>query len=175
MEELVKRAKAGDEKAMIDLLEKFKFFIYKQGGKYKIPSYDFEDLVQHGYLSVIKAVKLYNPERKSFTTYCNNSVINNFNALLKGEIKHYREVQDENLLDSQVYDFTLEDEVIAYEEAKKLIKALEKLQNKEKELIYAVYMEGMTLKAAASVKKIKYRSAIEMKKNSLAKLRQYFL
>ena len=92
IEKLVKRAKNGDRAAMDEIIEKFRYFVIKQSGKYKIPSYDFEDLVQHGYLSIIKAVKLYKPGRSSFTTYCTNAVINNFNALLRGQIKHFRGV-----------------------------------------------------------------------------------
>ena len=139
----------------------------------KIPSYDFDDLVQHGYLSVIKSVKLYKVEKRSFTTYCTNAVINNFKALLKGQIKHYREVQDDNIIDLKEYDFTLEDEIIAYDEAQKVNKAMDKLESIEKDIIRLVYIEGKTLKEAAADCDINYRKAIEIKKEALNKLRKY--
>ena len=173
MEELVKRAKNDDRAAMDEILEKFKYFIYKQAGKYIIPSYDYEDLVQHGYLSIIKAVHLYNLDKKCFTTYCTNAVINNYNALLKGKIKHYREIQDENILDMQVYDFTLEDEVIAYEQTKKLQVALDNLPELERRIIYGVYIEGMNLKEVAADCDVNYRKAIDLRKKSLVKLKGY--
>jgi len=173
IEELVKKAKNYDRAAMDEILEKFKYFVYKQAGKYIIPSYDYEDLVQHGYLSIIKAVHQYNLDKRSFTTYCTNAVINNYNALLKRKIKHFREIQDQNILDMQVYDFTLEDEVIAYEQTKKLQVALDNLQELERRIIYSVYMEGMNLKEAAADSDVNYRKAIEIRKKSLIKLRDH--
>ncbi|MCD3218208.1 sigma-70 family RNA polymerase sigma factor, partial [Clostridium botulinum C] len=55
MENIIKRAKEGDRASIISIIEKYKPFIFKIAHKYNIPGYDFEDLVQHGYLSVIKA------------------------------------------------------------------------------------------------------------------------
>lgn len=173
IEELIKRAKAGDSTAVNEIIEKFSYFLVKQAAKYRIHSYDFDDLVQHGYLSVIRAVHLYKIGRGSFTTYCTNAVINNFKALLKGEIKHLREVQDDNMIDLKIHDFTLEDEVIAYDEAQKVRKALDKLQGIEKNIIKAVYIEGKTLKEAAAECDLNYRKAIEIKKEALNKLRKY--
>lgn len=173
MEDLVRKAKEGDKFAMEELLNRFKFFIYKQAGKFSIPSYDFDDLVQHGYLSVINAVKLYNPEKNSFTTYCTNGIINNFNALLKGKIKHFREVQDEGILNSKVCEFTLEDEIIAYEETLNLKKAMVKLNYQEQNILNLVYVKGLTLKEAAALCDVKYRVAIEIRKIALGKLKQF--
>lgn len=173
IEELVKRAKDGEISAINEIIEKFSYFIIKQAAKYKVPSYDFDDLVQHGYLSVIKSVKLYDIGKRSFTTYCTNAVINNFNALLKGQIKHYREVQDDNIIDLKEYDFTLEDEVIAYDEAQKIRRAMEKIEGIEQDIIKAVYIDGKTLKEAAFDYNVNYRKAIEIKKEALNKLRKY--
>ncbi|WP_341429634.1 sigma-70 family RNA polymerase sigma factor [Clostridium magnum] len=173
IEELIKRAKGGDSTAVNEIIEKFKCFIIKQAAKYRIPSYDFDDLVQHGYLSVIKAVNLYKTGRGSFTTYCTNAVINNFKALLKGEIKHLREVQDDTIIDLMPYEFTLEDEVIAYDESQKVNRALDKLESIEKDIIRLVYIEGKKLKEAAADCDINYRKAIEIKKEALNKLRKY--
>ncbi|WP_049781926.1 sigma-70 family RNA polymerase sigma factor [Clostridium ljungdahlii] len=158
---------------MDSIIAKFTCFIIKKAYKYNIPSYDFDDLVQHGYLSVIKAVKLYKIGKGSFTTYCTNSIVNNFNALLKGQIKHFREVQDEGVLSIQPYDFTLEDEVIAFDQAEKIKLALCKLQDIEIKVIKSVYMEGRTLKETAEMLNIKYRHAIEIKKSALNKLKKY--
>ena len=172
IEELLKSARSGDENSMNEIIKKFTYFIIKKASKYKIPSFEFEDLVQQGYLSVIKAVKLYKMGSGSFTTYCTNSIVNNFNALLKGQIKHYREIQDEGILSVQPYDFTLEDEVIAYDEAYKINIAADKLPDIEKKVVKLVYIDGETLKKTAEILNINYRKAIEIKKESLNKLKQ---
>lgn len=173
IEELVKRAKNEDRVAVEEIIGKFKYFVIKQASKYSIPSYDFEDLVQHGYLSIIKSIHLYNTGRGSFTTYCTNAVINNFKALLKRQIKHYREIQDENAINLETYDFTLENEVIAYEEVAKVKKALDNLQGTEKRIIESVYIKGTTLKKAAADCGINYRKAIKVRREALRKLRNY--
>ncbi|MCB2357017.1 helix-turn-helix domain-containing protein [Clostridium estertheticum] len=59
LETLVEKAKNGDRKSLMVIIEKYKFLIIKLASTYHIPSYEFEDLVQQGYLSVIKAVKIY--------------------------------------------------------------------------------------------------------------------
>lgn len=173
IEKLVKRAKEGDSSAVNEIISKFSCFVIKEAAKYRIPSYEFEDLIQHGYLSIIRAIYLYKIGKGSFTTYCTNAVINNFKALLKGRIKHLREIQDDSIINLKVYDFTLEDEVIAYDEAQKVRKALDKLQGIEKDIIEVVYIKGQTLKEAAADFNINYRRAIEIKKEALNKLRKY--
>ncbi|MDF2950195.1 MAG: polymerase sigma factor, sigma-70 family [Sedimentibacter sp.] len=171
MEALVKSAKEGNNEAMETILNKFNYFIMKHGAKYIIPSHEFEDLIQHGFLSIIKAVQLYKLGSNNFTTYCNNSIINNFKALLKGHIKHYREIQDESILGIQVYDFTLEDEVIAHEETKRAIAVLNSFPEEEKQIIYGVYIQDKTLKEVAATCNIKYRQAVELKRKELEKIR----
>ena len=92
LESLVEKAKNGDRIALMDIIERYKFLIIRLAVSYHIPSYEFEDLVQQGYLSVIKAIGMYKLGSNSFNGYCINSIKTNFKALLKGKIKHYREV-----------------------------------------------------------------------------------
>lgn len=171
MENLVKNAKEGDSDSMTVILNKFKYFIIKHAKKYVVPSHDFEDLIQHGFLSIIKAVQLYKLGSNNFTTYCSNAIINNFKALLKGHIKHYREVQNEAILNIQVYDFTLEDEVIAYDETKRAIKLLNSLPEEERNILSGVFLQNKTLKEVAAAYDINYRQAVEIKRKALIKLR----
>ncbi|OBR89956.1 sigma-70, region 4 [Clostridium ragsdalei P11] len=77
------------------------------------------------------------------------------------------------MLSIQPYDFTLEDEVIAFDQAEKIRLSLNKLQDIEIKIIKSVYMEGRTLKETADILNIKYRHAIEIKKSALNKLKKY--
>lgn len=171
MEKLVKKAKEGDSNSMTIILNKFNYFIIKHAKKYIVPSHDFEDLIQHSFLSIIKAVNLYKLGSNNFTTYCNNAIINNLKALLKGHIKHYREVQDDGILSIQTYDFTLEDEVIAHEETRQAIKLLKTLSEEEQNIIFGVFLQNKTLKEVAATYDINYRRAVEIKRKALIKLR----
>ncbi|MFT8314023.1 MAG: sigma-70 family RNA polymerase sigma factor [Clostridium sp.] len=172
METLVKSARNGSNESMEIILNKFNYFIIKHAGKYIVPSHDFDDLIQHGFLSIIKAVYLYKLGSNNFTTYCTNAIINNYKALLKGHIKHFREVQNEAILGLQVYDFTLEDEVIAYDETKRIMEALDKLPTQERNIVSGVYIQRRPLTEVAATYDINYRKAVEIKKKALNRLRQ---
>ena len=116
MEKLVEKAKNRESGATEEIIEKFKYLIFKESSRYHVPGYELEDLVQHGYLSVIKAIDMYKLGSNSFNGYCINAIKLNFKALLKGQIKHFREVPNNEMLDFDTvanYEFTLEDEVIA--------------------------------------------------------------
>ena len=92
MEKLVEKAKNKDEVATGEIIEKFKYLILKEASRYHVPGYELEDLVQHGYLSVIRANAMYKLGSNSFYGYCICAIKMNFKALLKGEIKHFRGV-----------------------------------------------------------------------------------
>ncbi|NFU18798.1 sigma-70 family RNA polymerase sigma factor, partial [Clostridium botulinum] len=83
MYQLVKRYRSGEDAILKDIIDKFVPIILKEAAKYKIKCYDYEDLVQHGYLSVIKAVNMYKGNGNSFKYYCIKSIKQNYRALLK--------------------------------------------------------------------------------------------
>ena len=142
--------------------------------RYHIPGYELEDLVQHGYLSVIKAISMYKLGSNSFNGYCINAITMNFKALLKGEIKHYREMPSNEVLDFDTaidYEFTLEDEVIAYEEVKKLYAALDKLKPLEREVIERFYIKNESIGEIACDSHKSYYYFARIKKKALEKLR----
>ncbi|MBZ9689790.1 sigma-70 family RNA polymerase sigma factor [Clostridium estertheticum] len=174
MEKLVEKAKTKEESATEEIMEKFKYLIFKEASRYHIPSYDFEDLVQHGYLSVLKAIAMYKLGSNSFNGYCVNSIKMNFRALLKGQIKHFRETPNSEMLDFDTigdYEFTLEDEVIAYEEVKKLYVALDKLNPTEREIVEKYYILDQSLGEIACDSDKSYHQFALMKKKALKKLR----
>ena len=178
IEELVSKAKTGDEGAAQEIINKYKYLILKEASKYKIPSYEFEDLVQQGYLSVIKAIALYKLGSNSFNGYCINSIKTNFKALLKGKVKHYREVPNEEPISPSIataaeYSFTLEDQVIAYEEVKRLYAALKKLDPIEREVVTRFYFLQDSLKEIACEGDNSYYHYLKIKNKALEKLKKY--
>lgn len=173
MESLIKKAKEGDGASIILVVEKYKPFIFKCACKYNIPGYDFEDLVQHGYLSVIKAIHKYTLGSNSYNGYFISSISLNFKALVKGEIKHFREIPDENIMDKDdYYDFTLEDEIIAYNEVEKLYRSLDKLQPMEREIINRHYINGESFREIACSLDVKYDSVIYLKKKGFLRIQK---
>ncbi|MBU3158346.1 sigma-70 family RNA polymerase sigma factor [Clostridium frigoris] len=174
MEKLVEKAKNGDRGATELIIGKFNYLIFKESSRYHIPGYDTQDLIQHGYLSVIKAIALYKLGSNSFNGYCINAIRMNFRALLKGEIKHFREVPNSNMIDfdaQEHYEFTLEDEVIAYDEAKNLYIALNTLEPFERYIIERYYIMGHSLTEIASTTDKSYHQYVRIKKKALEKLK----
>ncbi|MBZ9634664.1 sigma-70 family RNA polymerase sigma factor [Clostridium sp. FP1] len=175
MEKLVEKAKTKEGNSTEEIIEKFKYLIFKEASKYHIPSYNYEDLVQHGYLSVLKAIAMYKLGSNSFYGYCINAIKMNFKALLKGQIKHFREVPNNEMLDfdtSGDYEFTLEDEVIAYDEVKKLYVALDKLDPPERDILKRYYVLDQSLGEIACDMDKSYHQFARMKRKALEKLRR---
>jgi len=174
MEKLVEKAKNKEDGATETIIEKFKYLIFKEATRYHIPGYDAQDLIQHGYLSVIKAIAMYKLGSNSFNGYCINSIRLNFKALLKGEIKHFREVPNSDMIDFDGlgnYEFTLEDEVIAYDEVKKLYVALGKLDHFERTILERYYIIGHSLGEIACDSDKSYHQFARIKRKALDKLK----
>lgn len=161
----------GDTCALEKILENFTPFILKEASKWSIKCYDYCDVVQHGYLSIIKACNKYSKNGDNFTFYLIKSIKNNYKCLLKGEIKHHREIPDEFILNKcNNYDFTLEDQVIAYGKIEKLNNALDKLSFNERYIIDSFYIGNKSMVEIASTLDKSYNSTRYTKDNAIKKL-----
>jgi len=175
MEQLVEDAKKSKHGASQQIIENFKYLVYKESMRYHIPGYATDDLIQHGYLSILKAISMYKLGSNSFNAYCINSIRMNYKALLKGEIKHFREVPNNDMLDFDAtgnYEFTLEDEVIAYEEVKKLYFSLDTLEPFERSILERFYIQGQSLGEIACDSDKSYHYFARIKKKALVKLKK---
>ncbi|MHB9949155.1 RNA polymerase subunit sigma [Clostridium botulinum] len=166
MHQLIKKYKEGDNRALQKIIDNFIPLILKEASKYKIKCYDYEDLVQHGYLSVIKAANMYKGEDKNFKFYCIKAIKQNYKALLKCEIKHHREIPQEN--DIYSYEFTVEDEILAYEKTKEIYKALDNLNKDERAVIEGFYFKNKTIENIAKENNKSYNN-IRYKKDKIIK------
>ena len=166
MYQLIKKYREGDNRALQKIIDNFIPLILKEASKYKIKCYDYEDLVQHGYLSVIKAANMYKGEDKNFKFYCIKAIKQNYKALLKGEIKHHREIPEDR--DIYPYEFTLEDEILAYEKTKEVYNALDSLTKNERNIIEGFYFKDKTIKNIAEDNNRSYNS-IRYEKNKIIK------
>ncbi|MGK0469529.1 sigma-70 family RNA polymerase sigma factor [Clostridium sp.] len=174
MEKLVQMAKTKECGATEQIIDKFKYLIFKESTRYHVPGYNTEDLIQHGYLSVIKAIAMYKLGSNSFNGYCVNAIRMNYRALLKGQIKHFREVPNSDMLDLDRlgnYEFTLEDEVIAFDEAKKLYVAIATLEPLEREIINNYYFLERPLGEIACDGDKSYHQVARLKNKALKKLK----
>ncbi|MCR1935003.1 sigma-70 family RNA polymerase sigma factor [Clostridium tepidum] len=175
MYKLLEKYRNGDVEALSKIIENFVPLILKEASKWRIQCYEYEDLVQHGYLSVIKAVNMFKGEESKFVPYCINAIKTNYKALLKGEIKHHREIPNENILNKgNEYMFTIEDEIIAYEKIKEIYEALDALTLEEKNIINDFYFKNKTIDKIAKENNKSYNN-IRYKKDKIIKKLQYTL
>ena len=172
MENLILKGKQGDKEALEKIINYFIPLILKEASKYIIKCYDYEDLVQHGYLSVIKAVNMYKGEPQWFIPYGIRAVILNYKALLKKEIKHHREIPDEFINDNEDYLFTLEDEILAFQKTEDLYKALDSLSEAEREIIKSFYIKEQSLEEIAATTNKTYNNVRYTKAKVIKKLQK---
>ncbi|SHH72865.1 sigma factor [Clostridium grantii] len=116
MENLLKKAKNNDWKAIQEIINKYMPLVLSESSKYDIPGYDFEDIVQHSILSIIKSIKLYKTGLNSFDSFVVTNIKSNNTKLLKSKMKHNREIQNLNNMEisEESYVFTIGDQAIAY-------------------------------------------------------------
>ncbi len=174
IEDLVIRAKDGDSEAVNNIIERYKGLIIKEAARYSIPSYEFEDVIQHGYLTVIKSIKLYKTNSKTFNGYVINAIKNNIGYLLRGNIKHFREVPDDEIAGKceLCSTLTIEDQMIAYEQVKKLYAALDQLNEEERIIIEEFYIKETKLNVLGVKMNSSYRNLSYRKKKALDKLQK---
>lgn len=170
--QMVRKAKEGDEAAIQGLIEQYKPFIIKTCGKFKIPSYDFDDLVQYSYLSVLRAIKLYNFGKVHFTSYVMTAISNNLGDLLRKSVKLYREMQEEEgfTFDYEDQSFKVESRILEKEKREELSRALKSLNNDEREIIEAYYAKKMPMVAIAEIHGYSVSGIVKKKKRILKKI-----
>lgn len=76
---------------------------------------------------------MYKGEDKNFKFYFIKAIKQNYKALLKSKIKHHRKIPEDKYI--YPYEFTLEDEILAYEKIKELYKASDSLNKNVKKFV----------------------------------------
>lgn len=183
IENLVIKGKTEDKLAVSELIEKFTPLIMKMVSSIYIKGYEKEDLIQMGYLSIIKAVREFDLDRgSSFLSYVYNVIRKNYYNEIRMVAKSNYETSYEKLIEEGRYsnlsninvEKSVEDEVIRRKEICNLRAALDKLTKEEKELIRFSYGLGYGgLKKYSELYKIKYGTAQKRKNVVFIKLRGF--
>lgn len=180
VEALVLKAKHGDRCAILDLIDHYKPFIEKAIRKVSLSSFDKDDLMQIGYVSLINSLNKYKEGSNSFCGYAYRAIVNSINYTVRSNVKHNNVSLNKplgnsnniglvDLLEDQI---NLEDTLLAQETNKNIRHALKSLSKKELELIILLYYSKVSLKKYATQKNISYQTAVRRKKAVLKKLRE---
>jgi len=161
------------------IVERFTGLVVKTARGIYVKGQEFQDLIQIGRLSIIKAVNMFDDSKgKGFTSYVKNAIIKNFYYLIRGTVKtasccslNSLNSQGIEIMECIVSEENVEEQIIENEEAAALNRALRELSEKEREIIEWFYIQNKALGQYAEEKGIGYRTAIDRKKRALEKLK----
>ncbi|MBD7911899.1 MULTISPECIES: sigma-70 family RNA polymerase sigma factor [Clostridium] len=83
IESLVSLCKSGDIKSKENLISEFTPFIINFSSKAFIDGYDFEDIQNECYITLLHAIEMYNPVSHRFVAYATNAIKNSIYAIVK--------------------------------------------------------------------------------------------
>ncbi|MBB6713491.1 sigma-70 family RNA polymerase sigma factor [Clostridium gasigenes] len=183
--ELLLLAKNGDEKSKEKLVAKYYGLIIHQTKSIFLNGYTFEDLVQTGIQSVLKAINSFDINKgiESFNAYIFWAIKNNFNYLCRNEIRHSQclslnivmgdDMESIDLIESKE---TVEDIVFKTVTLKELRFGLQLLDKEELELISFLYLNDSNdnkqyLSKYAQLKGKDYYYCTSLKKRALKNLK----
>lgn len=181
IESLVLEAKQGNKDALQEIIERFKPFVFKNARCIFISGMDMDDLIEEGYVSIIKAVSNFDMSKNSsFTSYVMYAVKNNYFYSIRKCARYNSNISMQTptgegveLGDVFEDDSDIEGDYIHAEDLERLRLALDKLPFEEKaEALLYFNTEGITLKEIAAQKGIKYTTLVKRKNALVLKLRK---
>lgn len=184
IEACVIRAKSGNEKDLLKLIEQFTPFIYKTANSFNIRNYDTDDLAQIGCIAVMKAVIKYKIGSHTFSSYAFNSIKNELKYAARTNTKANKDLSINTPVDKAGFNDTefvdcleapdnLEEDLIKNESMKELGQAVALLSEEELELIKMVYYNEMPLIKYAENKNFNYQKVARRRRRILDKLGIY--
>lgn len=183
IEQLVTKAKLGDNNAKEELVMEFTPFIDSLSRKTFIYSYDSDDIKNECFKILFNCVSLYNLNSHRFVAYAINGIKKSINDLIKKNLNRSAFEglpalsNNENRIKDIIYskDLNIEDFLCNKEGYEKINSALDNLNIQEKLLVDFVFLKGNTLTNYAYRNNISYVAANRRKRNTLKKLRNQIL
>ncbi|MGG7164539.1 sigma-70 family RNA polymerase sigma factor [Clostridium ihumii] len=176
LNELVCKAKVGNDDCKLELMNLVTRYIHKLSKSSFIPDSDKEDFVMIGYLSVLNSIKKFSPDKGDFVNYAIRSIKFNFYDNLR--INKYNSTVS---LSTEIDDgLTLEDVLASPESSSNVYMrddinlALHSLTDEEKKLFYhCIIKNDFTLMEYAKFLGVDYRHVLYLKNKALSKMKKF--
>lgn len=109
-EQVVELAKSGDENAYSHIITRYRNLVYNRVKAYYIKGADEDDLIQEGMIGLYKAVKDFNPEMSSFSSFAKLCVSRHVITSVKNSTRNkHMPLNSYISLDAQRHDDTSEE------------------------------------------------------------------
>lgn len=133
-----------------------------------------EDLIQEGYIEILKSLEDYNSERKvHFLQYIKVRLFYFYKNTYEKNCDFIDSIEDLEAKGKQVGDKNLSplDIYLLKEEESTLYKWIKRLSEKEQKILFLYYFDHMTMGEISQELNLAYRTVISMKSASIKKLR----
>ena len=178
LNDLLLKAKAGDKDSKEEILKRLQGLIIKKIKRYYNKTEDYSDLIQDGNTAILESIDNYDESKGVYFLGYIKTVLK-FTYLNKHKERIHLslntpvgEDQDEemiNLLESHELDPM--EQILKLEEESRIIKALEQLTHRQREVVIAFYIEELSINQIAKRLGITYRTVVNTKTRALERLR----
>ncbi len=171
----------GDKKYQEILLNKLKPLIYKNIYLHWDSNNSLvEDLLQEGYIVVLNALKSFDKKKDAhFLAFVKSKIKYFYMNYYRNNIKHSKHFTPFKVADSiNIIEVTadsegnIEKKILKNEEIHLLMDCMNKLSEKEQQIIYSYYFDELSLDKIAKNLGISYRAASNNKSRVIKKLRK---
>lgn len=179
LDELLVKAKQGDVNSKEEILNRLQGLIIKKIQRYYNKREEYDDLIQNGNLVILECIKNYDEKRGVYflgyvKTMLKYAYLNRHKKRehLSLNIPVGEDGEDElmNILESEE-EGPMEN-ILRLEDKSEIKKALSKLTDRQREVIIAYYIEGLSINDIAKRLGITYRTVVNTKTRALEIMRQ---
>ncbi|NLY84810.1 MAG: sigma-70 family RNA polymerase sigma factor [Tissierellia bacterium] len=174
--ELLEKAKNGDKASTEEIINRLQPLIISSIRRYYNKPNEYHDLIQDGILKVLECIKDYEPSKGvHFLGYV--KIMLRYLYLDKHKMKVHQslnevvgdgEVELMDLLVSE--DKEPLEEILDREDKKYLLEALNRLTDRQRQVVILYYFEKMRLEDIASMLGVSYRTVVNTKTRAIEKL-----
>lgn len=178
LNDLLIKAKKGDVNSTREIIERVQGLIFNSIQRYYNDRNEYEDLIQEGNLVVLEAIEDYDENRGVYFLGYLKTMLK-YTYLNKHKIKHHlslnvavgddAETQWIDMLESD--DHSALDNLLELEEVSELKDALEKLTDRQREVVIAYYLEKLSINDISKRLGITYRTVVNTKTRALERLK----
>ncbi|MDR7857510.1 sigma-70 family RNA polymerase sigma factor [Tissierella sp.] len=176
--ELFEKARVGDMEAKEKIIKRLQPLILSSIRKYFNKGNEYEDLIQDGNIKILECINDYDSTKGVYFLGYVKTMLR-YLYLDKHKIKIHTSL-NETIADgeTEILDLLVSEEqdilesIIVKEDNKKLVKALYKLTDRQREIISLYYIKNMGIQDIADKLGISYRTVVNIKGNALEKMRK---